>query len=137
MMLPYTGDVPDDPARCASGTGVTALVERLQLAVLGGDRREVELVRVLAEAGARLRVVGLPPADVPEVQPLSDPIAAVTGVRAVIAPMSGADAQGYLPTPLVRDVTIRLDERLFAAIGRKTPLFIGVLNPMQAPVAAA
>ena len=45
--------------------------------------------------------------------------------------------QGFLPTPLAPDVKIRLDEVLFAAIGANTPLFIGVLNPMQAPLAAA
>lgn len=116
---------------------MVALIEGLQLAVLGGDRREVELVRALSEGGARLRVVGLPAGDLPQVEQLSDPVAAVTGARAVIAPMSGADAQGFLPTPLARDVKIRLDDRLFAAIGGRAPLFIGVLNPMQAPIAAA
>lgn len=116
---------------------MAALVEGLQLAVLGGDRRELELVRVLAEGGARLRVVGLPSGNGSQVEQFTDAVDAVIGARAVIAPMSGADAQGVLPTPLARDVNIRLDDRLFAAIGRKAPLFIGVLNPMQAPIAAA
>lgn len=116
---------------------MAALVEGLPLAVLGGDRREVELVRVLAEGGAHVRVVGLPADDVPGVERFSDGPAAVRGVRAVIAPMSAADPQGFLPTPLAPEVKIRLDDRLFAAIGPKAPLFIGVLNPMQAPLAAA
>ncbi len=49
-------------------------------------------MRGLAAGGARLRVVGLPTDDVPAVERLSDPLAAVRGARAVIAPMSGADA---------------------------------------------
>lgn len=124
-------------ARRGAKTGVAALVDGLQLAVLGGDRREVELVRVLADAGARLRVVGLPIGDLPQVEQVTDAVMAVTGARAVIAPMSGTDPQGVVPTPLARDAHIRLDERLFAAIGRKAPLLIGVLNPMQRPLAAA
>ena len=74
-------------------TGVAALLEGLPLAVLGGDRREVELVRVLAEGGAQLRVAGLPAEDVPGVERFADGVSAVRGARAVIAPMSAADAR--------------------------------------------
>ncbi len=56
ILQPYTG-TETDARRCAAGTGVAALVEGLQLTVLGGDRRELELVRVLAAEGARVRVV--------------------------------------------------------------------------------
>lgn len=133
-MQPYTG-TETDARRCAAGTGVAALVEGLQLTVLGGDRRELELVRVLAAEGARVRVVGLPADGVPGVERWTDAVAAVQGARAVIAPMSSADAQGYLPTPLSPQEKIRLDEQLFAAIGRRTPLFIGVLHRMHAPLA--
>lgn len=106
------------------------------MALLGGDQREVELMRALAAGGARLRVVGLPTDGVPA-ERLSDPAAAVEMARAVIAPMSGADGQGRLPTPLDPDTRIRLDGRLLSAIGPKRPLFIGALPPALAAAAAA
>lgn len=113
------------------------LLKGCPLALLGGDARELELMRGLAAGGARLRVVGLPTDDVPAVERLPDPLAAVRGARAVIAPMSGADARGFLPTPLAPEDNIRLDDGLWAAIGRKRPLFIGVISSAQARAAAA
>lgn len=121
----------------SAGTEVAALVQGMLLAVLGGDRREAELVRHLVSRGARVRVVGLPADDVPGAERWTDAVAAVQGVRAVVAPMSGADAHGWLPTPLAPDERIRLDHKLFSAIGPRTPLFIGVLHPAHKPMARA
>lgn len=112
-------------------------MQGISLTVLGGDRREVELVRRLAARGARVRVVGLPVEDGLGVERWDDPLAAVKDVTAVVAPMSGADGQGLLPTPLAPEKKIRLDERLFAAVGPRRPLFIGVLHPLHRPLAAA
>lgn len=115
---------------------MAALIQGMLLAVLGGDRREAELVRQLASQGARVRAVGLPLDEAPGVERWSDAVAAVQGVRAVVAPMSGADAQGWLPA-LVPEEKIRLDHKLLAAIGPRAPLFIGMLPPTHKPLAKA
>src|SRR5690606_13676270 len=136
ILPPYAGCGGNGPARRRAATGVASLLDGCPLALLGGDQREVELMRALAAGGARLRVVGLPTDGVPA-ERLSDPAAAVEMARAVIAPMSGADGQGRLPTPLDPDTRIRLDGRLLSAIGPKRPLFIGALPPALAAAAAA
>ncbi|MEA4883802.1 MAG: dipicolinate synthase subunit DpsA [Clostridia bacterium] len=70
----------------------------LCLCVMGGDRREVELVRVLAESGANVRSYGVPQAG------LNGPLRACSlaanaeeacaGADAIILPLSGTDASG-------------------------------------------
>lgn len=107
------------------------------LAVVGGDRREVELVRALAASGARVRVVGLPVPTSPNVEPAATLAEAVSGVRAVIGPMAGTDEDGIIATPLVPGLQLRLDAAFMAALGSRVPLFIGTAQPAVARGAQA
>ena len=107
------------------------------LAVVGGDRREVELVRALAAGGARIRVVGLPAPPCANVEPAATLLEAVAGVRAVVAPMAGTDESGAVATPLVPGAQLRLDEAFMRALGPGVPLFIGTVQPAVARAARA
>ena len=107
------------------------------LAVVGGDRREIELVRALAAGGARVRAVGLPVADVPGVEQATSLAEALAGAQAVVAPMAGTDHAGRVAAPLMPEADLRLDEAFMAALGPAVPLFIGTLKPAVARAAAA
>ncbi|HLT58382.1 MAG TPA: dipicolinate synthase subunit DpsA [Limnochordales bacterium] len=106
------------------------------LAVVGGDRREVELVRALAAAGAQVRVVGLPVAQAAGVERVSSLAQAVAGARAVVAPMAGTDEAGRVAAPLEPGADLRLDEAFMAQLGPRVPLFVGTLKPVVAQAAA-
>ncbi|MBO8142342.1 MAG: dipicolinate synthase subunit DpsA [Firmicutes bacterium] len=116
---------------------MAGLLEGVPVAVLGGDRREVELVRALAASGARVRVAGLPAGGVPGVERVRSAREAVAGARAVVAPMSGTDEHGRVPTPLEPSAGLRLGRELFGQMGSGTPLFIGTVRPAVAQAAAA
>lgn len=127
MLSSYTGTHTGARKRrkgIGRGRGVGTLLKGIRVAMLGGDRREVELARGLLALGAAVHLVGLPA--VTGAAADSEPEAALAGADVVIMPMSGPDAQGRVPTPLVEGVDIVFDEALLRSIGRK-PLFIGVL----------
>lgn len=112
-----------------------ALLKGIRVAMLGGDRRELELARGLLAAGAEVRLVGLPADGVAGAQQAPDMKAAVRWAHAVIMPMSGFDRDGNVATPLMPDVTIRFDASLLTDIGPNKPLFIGVLPKTASAVA--
>jgi len=99
----------------------------IHIAMLGGDRRERELVRSLLQEGASLRLVGWPAID--GTVKAADPIEAVRWAHVVILPMSGPDGRGRLATPKTAGAELVLDENLLRAVGRKKPMFVGVLPP--------
>ncbi|GAV23099.1 dipicolinic acid synthetase subunit A [Carboxydothermus pertinax] len=70
------------------------------LAVLGGDLRNVYLIEELEEQGAFLKVLGLPVSCKPRVLLCNSLAEAVFNVDAVILPMPGVNNQGKLFAPL-------------------------------------
>ncbi|BAS28398.1 dipicolinate synthase subunit DpsA [Limnochorda pilosa] len=89
-------------------------LEGVRVTVLGGDRREVEMVRVLHRLGASLILVGLPlPSGLSEARTVADGPTAVAGADVIVAPMRGLDREGRIPTLLVPEMPpLRLDARL-------------------------
>lgn len=118
---------------------MAGILSGVALAVIGGDRRELELVPALAAGGARVRVVGLPVGrgGAAGVESVSTWQEAVRGVHAVVAPMAGTDAGGRVAAPLEPSADLRLDEAFMAALGPTVPLFVGTLKPAVARAAAA
>ncbi len=105
-------------------------LDGVPIAMLGCDEREVRLAEALADLGADLRLVGFPKSgSLVRALHFEDPKEAVRGAKAVLAPMSNTDAEGW--------ITAREDERdapipLFDVIPllpSKTPLLLGVAKP--------
>lgn len=90
----------------------------------------MELARALAQAGALVKVAGFPL--LPELSDclqVSNPRAAVEGAEAIIAPMSGTDAEGRIRVVLDRSCEIILDDDLLAGLQEGTLLLIGSARP--------
>lgn len=109
----------------------------VHVAVLGGDERELILVRALLERGARVTVAGYPPLDViAGARRVQTVVEAVAGTDAVIAPMSNTDESGRIKARLDSSVELVLDDAAFRAIGPGKTLYIGVAKPVVATLAS-
>lgn len=71
-----------------------ANVRGLSFAVIGGERRELEAARALLAAGAEVRLVGLPAADLPGAAAAASVAGAVAGAAAVLLPVRGIGPAG-------------------------------------------
>ncbi|MBI2915161.1 MAG: dipicolinate synthase subunit DpsA [Firmicutes bacterium] len=112
-------------------------LDGIVIAVLGGDERELEVVRTLLRAGAELRLVGYPAhAELGGALRVPDPVVAVSGAQVVIAPMSNTDHEGNVKARLDKAVSIRIDNELLAAVSPETPFFIGQAKPVVRALAA-
>jgi len=101
------------------------LLQGIKLAVLGGDKREVEMMKNLLALGAKVKVLGNPGAElgVEIVDNLAD---AITEAQVIIAPMTGTDETGKIKSTFVSFPLMLFSEELFAAISPGTLFFIGV-----------
>ncbi len=104
------------------------------VAMLGGDKRELELIKALRFAGARVKAVGYPfwpefagDEGIGLVGSLEE---AVTGADAIVAPMSNTDETGKLKAVMEKEVSLRLTPELFEAIPPNTPFLIGMAKPL-------
>ncbi len=102
--------------------------------MLGGDRREVEMVRCLAKQGGEIYTVGHGPypgyANIRQVESMGPFPETVPEVDVVIAPMSYTDSTGKVRAVPEDGVTIRLDDVLLEKFPPGTPLFIGKAVPV-------
>lgn len=121
--------------RC--GEGVAVLLQGVKIAMLGGDRRELELARGLINVGAAVQLVGLPARDVSGAVQVDEVERAVNWADAVIMPMSGLNQDGTVYAPLMPDAKITFDSSLLQTIGPRRPLFIGILHKGPATAAAS
>lgn len=102
----------------------------LRVAMLGGDERELVLLRSLLDHNFHVVVAGYP--DLPEISGSTraqSVYEAVKGADAVVCPMSNTDEEGVIKACLDRSVRLVLDEKAFSLMGAGTPLFIGVAKP--------
>ena len=101
----------------------------INVAVLGGDAREIVLVSTLSRLGAYVKVVGLPVnSDPPHVTICGSLEEALADVQAVILPVPGLLEKGniycvYEETPLV------LTEALLVKLPPQAPVFAGFARP--------
>ncbi len=101
----------------------------IRLAVIGGDDREIYMIRELQKQGAYIIGVGFekaPPMD--GVEHLSSPMEAVGKADALLFPMYGTDERGVVKAKYT-DSTIVLDQDLLKVIKPNVPLFIGWARP--------
>lgn len=100
-------------------------MREINLALLGGDKREMELARLLAGCrGCRVRCFGLPGAG--QVRAAASLADAVCGADALLLPMAGVDEQGRLFAPMIGEVCLRREDLALAKPG--TPVLVGVAS---------
>lgn len=104
----------------------------LSVAVLGGDRREVEASRFLSSWGANVRVCGLPRVEFEGSGDrcphwTSDPREAVSGSDLVLCPVRGLSGDGYLFS-MPGESPIKLDVGLMGLVRPGATIVIGKAN---------
>ena len=107
------------------------LLQDVRIAVVGGDRREWEVVRALVEAGASVGCIGLPQpaAGSPRIGQSPDLATALTGCHVAIAPLSGTDAYGVIRRCAPDSPPLRLDVDSLGRMASGGVLFIGQAVP--------
>ncbi|NLL43221.1 MAG: dipicolinate synthase subunit DpsA [Firmicutes bacterium] len=102
----------------------------VSITMLGCDQREIGLAEALVNLGTDLRLVGFPrEGTLKRALHFDDPVEAVRGTQATIAPMSNTDEEGRIVADLGAKEPISLAE-VIPKIPRYTPLLIGVAKPI-------
>jgi len=97
------------------------------VAIIGGDRREIQVVPALLAAGWQIRSFGLPSAFLPQEVCCCESVRqAVSGVDALILPMPGVREDGTLYTSFLKTVHITAED--LAEVHSGTPLIVGVAS---------
>ncbi|MGE5577691.1 MAG: dipicolinate synthase subunit DpsA [Syntrophothermus sp.] len=113
---------------------MSADLDGFTVAMLGGDKRELELLQALRLAGARIKAVGYPSlpqlAEDPGTRLVDTLEEAVTGADAIIAPMSNTDETGKIKAVMDNRAGLKLSGELFEIIPPGTPLLIGMAKPV-------
>ncbi|MEW5952962.1 MAG: dipicolinate synthase subunit DpsA [Bacillota bacterium] len=102
-------------------------LQGIEIAILGGDAREVVLAEHLADLGARLRVAGIPVQGI-NVDACGDLKAAVSGARAVILALPGINESGRLHAPLAQQ-PLFLTADVLAELTPANPVLVGMARP--------
>lgn len=111
-------------------------LEGIVISVLGGDYREIELIKEFLTRGAKVKAVGYPP--MPElagVELVNTARDALRGTNVVICGMGGLDVGGKIRT-LEPTVNLQLTEEVLERIPEGAPLFVGVARPRLKEFAA-
>ncbi|HHV62313.1 MAG TPA: dipicolinate synthase subunit DpsA [Firmicutes bacterium] len=101
----------------------------LVIAVLGGDYREIELIREFLSQGAKVKAIGYPP--MPElagVEMVSTIWDAIRGSDVIVVGMGGLDVGGKVRT-LDSSVNLQITEEVLSVIPPNVPFFIGIARP--------
>ena len=102
--------------------------------MLGGDQREIEMVRCLAGLGGQIYTVGhLSYAECPSVirtESLGSYPDTLPEVDVIVAPMSHTDQLGQIKAVPDQGVVIKIDDELLQRFPSGTPLFIGMARPI-------
>lgn len=108
------------------------------IGILGGDERERVMIECLLSEGAQIKVLGDPGGKLSnQVQIVQSISEVITGVHAIVAPMSGTDAEGKVKARFV-EAPVLMDGAFFAMIPPAVPVLIGMANEkVRADAAAA
>ncbi|SMB95625.1 dipicolinate synthase subunit A [Thermanaeromonas toyohensis ToBE] len=107
----------------------------VRVGLIGGDARELVLIRELVRLGAEVKVAGFPPS--PETHGCiltKDPAEVVRGTHVLILPVPGADTQGNIHAVLTGQ-TFHLEEKWVKEVAAGTPVLVGVARPILKQVA--
>lgn len=96
----------------------------LTVAVMGGDAREATLVQYLAEAGATVKTFGLP-VNGPKIVDCPEPEECLSGVQALILPVTGVNEQMELSSAYLKVKPI-INGQLLSLLPAGTPVLVGV-----------
>lgn len=111
-----------------------ATLQGIRILVLGGDQREIEMVRCLAGMGGQIYTVGhMPYAGYPSVtrtESFGNYPDALPEVDVIVAPMSHTDHLGQIRAVPDEGVIIQIDDELLRRFPSGTPLFIGMARPI-------
>lgn len=107
------------------------------IAVLGGDRRELAIARLLREAGHAVTVYGLDTPGAEEFGSPASPVEAVAGAQFVVCPAPGIGPDNDLFAPTWPDPVILDEEVLSAADLSEGALVLGRLPASLRPVTEA
>lgn len=106
-----------------------ALLEGIQLAVIGGDDREIYLIPELQKQGAKVIGLGL------EKSPLGDRIEHASSLEEVVKnadaflfPMFGADERGLVKAKYSNNPIV-LNQEFLEVLTENVPIFIGFARP--------
>jgi dipicolinate synthase subunit A len=97
----------------------------IKIAVLGGDRRELEMLRSLTNIDAEIKTLGNPGDDISGIKVENELLKVVDDVDVIIAPMVSTNEEGYLKATFVNR-SVKLGEDFFASLKPETLLFMGV-----------
>ncbi|NMA69947.1 MAG: dipicolinate synthase subunit DpsA [Desulfitobacterium sp.] len=101
----------------------------IRLAVIGGDDREIYMIRELQKQGAYIIGVGFEKApSMDGVELLSSPMEVIGKADALLFPMYGTDESGVVRGKYT-DSTIVLNQELLKMVKPNVPLFIGWARP--------
>ncbi|HHV42062.1 MAG TPA: dipicolinic acid synthetase subunit A, partial [Clostridiaceae bacterium] len=101
----------------------------LTICVLGGDFREIELIRRFLDEGAQVRVVGYPPLDELKGTIRENSVfQGIHGASVIVVGMGGFDVGGRVKT-LDPEFNIALTEEFLELIPPGTPLLVGAARP--------
>jgi len=111
-------------------------LEGMEIAVIGGDARELALLEELSGLGAQMNVAGLPvKGGLKNVFTYSDPAECLNGVDAVILPVPGVSEKGFLYCALAEQPLVFTWE-LAAKFPANIPVFVGVAGPLLTVMAS-
>jgi dipicolinate synthase subunit A len=98
----------------------------IQIAVLGGDDRELILIPELVKLGAKVVVAGFPMRpELSGTQLVNSVEEALVGAQAIIMPMPGTDEAGNIRA-VYSPHKLELTEKIVRSIPPRTPVIIGV-----------
>ncbi len=100
-------------------------LKNLKVGFIGGDKRETILMQYLQRQGAKISILGLPPAAV-DAEAFHRPEDFFAAVEIVIGPLPGTDAEGYIRGAYLPG-GLRLDEEFFKKLGSNKPMIIGMM----------
>lgn len=100
------------------------MVQKATIAIVGGDKRELQFAEMLVRDGYAVRLSGFEnyaplPAD-----NYANPLEALAGADAVVLPLAGT-AETLIPKCPFSDIPPKLDKHFFSAVPEGTPVFIG------------
>jgi dipicolinate synthase subunit A len=106
--------------------GVAVDWRKLVIGMLGGDKREQEIARLAAAAGAQVRAHGFPwpQQGIAGVQQLDDPAAVLEGARFALFPIPGISASGALFAPAAAAPIIP-DRAMLAGMAPRAHIILG------------
>ena len=100
-----------------------------KVGLLGGDEREKVLISLLVDKGYKVKVLHSSNCSDENVEYTTDITKLTECCKAIIAPMSGTDEEGYLKSTFV-DGKIRLDDSFVGLLKKDQLFFIGIARPV-------